>query len=306
MNPSIELRHLRYFLAVAEELHFGRAAARLRISQPPLSQAIRKLEDELGVQLLHRSSRSVVPTPAGLVFAEEARKVLGALDAAIAEGRRAGGARSVVRVGAVHTVALDREQQFFSLVSARDPSLQFEVTHLSSLEQLRHLRSGELDFGVLPLPVPSHGILTEPLFEGDQAVALLPPGHPLASKRTITPKDVSGEVLVTFPRRLNTLVYDWWLSAIGRAGYRFSDIYEVSGTDPRDLILAVAGGSGIGLGSASFVAGADAKPVVSARPLARKLFGPTIAVAWRANGPRHDGVLVALIREVAGELRSRR
>ena len=95
MDPAIELRHLRYYLAVVEELHFGRAAARLGISQPPLSQTIRRLEDELGVQLLQRTSRSVVPTPAGLALAGEARRVLGALECAVAEARRAAGTRSV-------------------------------------------------------------------------------------------------------------------------------------------------------------------------------------------------------------------
>jgi len=88
---GIEVRHLRYFLAVFEELHFGRAAKRLRIAQPPLSQAIRKIESELGVQLFERTSRMVSATAAGGALATEARKVLAAFDTAVAEARRAGG-----------------------------------------------------------------------------------------------------------------------------------------------------------------------------------------------------------------------
>jgi DNA-binding transcriptional LysR family regulator len=87
--PTIELRHLRYFLAVHEELHFRRAAERLRMSQPPLSHAIRQLEAALGVRLFERTSRSVRPTAAGLVFAKEAREVLASVESAVASARRA-------------------------------------------------------------------------------------------------------------------------------------------------------------------------------------------------------------------------
>jgi len=96
-HPAIELRHLRYFLAVSEELHFGRAAQRLHIAQPPLSQAIRKLEQELGVSLLRRTSRVVTQTEAGRIFAEEARNVLASFDRALAEARKAGGVGTIAR-----------------------------------------------------------------------------------------------------------------------------------------------------------------------------------------------------------------
>jgi DNA-binding transcriptional LysR family regulator len=303
MDPAIDLRHLRYFLAVVDELHFGRAAARLRISQPPLSQAIRKLEDELGVQLLQRTSRSVAPTPAGLVFAEEAQRVLGALEAAVAEARRATGARSALRIGAVPMIALARLQRFLTALSARDPSLHTQVMHMSSLEQIRRLRSGELDFGVLHLPQPYRDIEAEPLFNGDRTVALLAHGHRLAGNRVIAPRHVSGETLVMFPRSLNPRVYDAMLAAIDEAGYRFGERYDVKGTDPRDFILAIAEGSGIGLSSTAYAAVSEASTVLVTRSLARRLPPPAVVVAWRASGPRQASGLVDLVRGAAREVR---
>src|SRR5438445_13882616 len=104
-RSTVELRHLRYFLAVFEELHFGRAAARLYMAQPPLSKAIQQLESELGVQLLRRTSRGVVPTDAGHAFAEGALAVLAQVDAAVAEARRTGSV-STLRIGCTPDVAV--------------------------------------------------------------------------------------------------------------------------------------------------------------------------------------------------------
>src|SRR3954469_18279523 len=123
---AIELRHLRYFLAVIEELHFGRAAERLSMRHPPLSQAIRVLEDELGVQLLERTSRSVTATQAGLIFAEEARSVLAGLDRAIAETRRTGGADSPLRIGCIPHLPLEQMQRFLDALQRRDPGTPAE------------------------------------------------------------------------------------------------------------------------------------------------------------------------------------
>jgi DNA-binding transcriptional LysR family regulator len=273
------------------------------MSQPPLSEAIRKLEHELGVQLLQRSSRSVVPTPAGRAFAEEARAVLGALDLAVAEARRAGGASSTVRVGSLPSVGLDKLQRFLRALSSREPNLRTEVTQLSSMEQVRRLGSHELDIGLLHLAVPYAGIQTEPLFEGEDVAALIPTDHPLASKPALEPPDVRGEVLVVLSRTLNPALYDWWVSTIEQAGFRFGDVYEVQSNDPRDVVVAVANGNGISLGTAAYVAVAQASEIVACRPLAAPVTGPEIGVAWKGNGPRNVRGLIDVVREVARELR---
>src|SRR5438876_9163798 len=105
---AIELRHLRYFLAVVEQTHFGHAAEQLHISQPSVSRAIRQLEDQLGVQLLEQGRGGVTTTEAGGVFAEEAAQIVGDLDLAIAEARRAGGVASTLRVGCLELLPIDQ------------------------------------------------------------------------------------------------------------------------------------------------------------------------------------------------------
>jgi DNA-binding transcriptional LysR family regulator len=147
--PSgIELRHLRYFLAVFEELHFGRAAERLHIAQPPLSQAIRKLEQELGVELFERTSRAVKATPAATALAEEARKVLADFDFAVSEARKVGRQDAPLRIGCLSFLPMSRLERFLSELKERDASLRTEVTHMWALEQVEALLRGRLDLGV--------------------------------------------------------------------------------------------------------------------------------------------------------------
>src|SRR2546423_1525620 len=142
---QIELRHLRYFLAVVEELHFGRAAERLYIAQPPLSQAIRRLEEELGVQLLQRTSRVVTATEPGRVFAEEARKVLATFDHAVDAARRAGGTGPALRLGCTPHVPMERLRRFIRAISERDGNVLPHVTHIAAHEQVNLLHAMELD-----------------------------------------------------------------------------------------------------------------------------------------------------------------
>ena len=167
----IELRLLRYFLAVMEELHFGRAAQRLHMSQPPVSQAVRKLEEQLGVDLLERTSRGVVPTEAGRAFAKEARRVLTGVDLAIAEARRAGGADSTLRIGSVLHFPLPPLYRFVRALEDVSLTADPQVMRLPSSEQVRRLRSGELELGTFALAEKHDGLETEPLFRGELLAA---------------------------------------------------------------------------------------------------------------------------------------
>src|SRR4051812_44140356 len=248
---SIDLRHLRYFLAVAEELHFGRAADRLHIAQPPLSQAIRKLEKELGVQLFHRTSRHVVVTEAGLVFAEEARKILVAFDVAVAEARHAGGANAVGRIGCSPFLAASRPQGVVSAIKQRDPRIRTSVAHLVPREQRRRLVSRELDVGIAQTPGDIPGFMTERIFAGEPLMACLPVDHHLTQNDTIRPADVVDEVQIVYPRDENPAIMERFYGPIAEAGYHFREHREAPGLSERDLLFAVAEGTGILLGTRS-------------------------------------------------------
>ena len=238
------------------------------------------------------------------MFADEARNVLGCLDVAIGEARRAGGVDSVVRIGSLPAVPLDRVQRFLVALRAREPSLRTEVTHLGSLEQVKRLRTGELDLGIFPLGVSYQQIRTVPMFPGEPVVALLRADHPLAAKDVLTQRDLSDEVLVVFSHTINSALHDWWLATIDRGGYRFRGIHEVASTDPRDVVLAVAGGWGISLGSTTYVAADGSSASVVPRPIDPPLSHAEVGVAWRESGPRQLRGLVETVLDVTRELRA--
>lgn len=301
---AVELRHLRYFLAVFEELHFGRAAARLRISQPPLSQAIRKLELELGVQLFERTSRMVSATEAGRVLAGEARKVLAGFDTAVAETRRAGGAASPLRIGCVPHLPIQNLLRFLGALHDRDPSTRVQVTHLNFLEQVRALAASELDLGIFPESDGELQIETEALFSGEKLAAFLPPDHPLAEKQVLGPSDLRSQTLVIFPREANPALQDRLLALVEEVGYRFAAVREAGGLNPRDVMLAAADGRGVALGPFSLQDVSDVGGIVIRRQLDPSLSMPDTVVAWRANPPGQLKEKLAVAQEVARELRA--
>ncbi len=300
---GVELRHFRYFLAVAEELHFGRAAARLHIAQPPLSQAIRKLEDEIGVRLFDRTSRHVALTDAGRVLAGEARKVLSDVEVAVAEVRRAGGAGAVLRIGCIHHLPIERLLRLLGALHERDPGSPTQVRHLLGLEQVQELRSGSLDIAIFDQAEDHADLEYEPLFPGERLAVFMPPDHPLAKKQAVGPNDLTREKLVMFNREVNPALHKRVIAGIEDAGYSFAGIEEVGVQNVRDIMLAVAEGRGVAFGPFSFRELTEAGTIVTRRPIEPPVSMPDTVVAWRANSPPQLGAKLELVREVARTLR---
>ncbi|MDO3687242.1 LysR family transcriptional regulator [Micromonospora sp. C28ISP2-4] len=199
----METRELRYFVAVAEELHFGRAARRLGIAQPPLSRAIRQLERRLGVTLLERDSRSVALTAAGSVLLREGRAALDAVDAADRRTRRAGEAVNggpglvlATKAGASSELL----PKLLDAYAAEPDAVPVEVLLCGIGEQERLLRDGRADVALLHLPFDSTtGLDTEELVT-EQQVAVLPAGHPLAGRPHLLMAEVETLPGLPMPR----------------------------------------------------------------------------------------------------------
>lgn len=192
----MELRHLRYFVAVAEELHFLRAAQRLHIEQSPLSRAIKELESNLGVTLLERTTRSTRLTGPGEVFLEEARQVLAAFAQARASAQAAAmGRKGRLRIGFAEGIAQPRLSELLAGYRSGADDVQVTITQASRDEQLKGLLAGSLDAGLSFGPVRRDGITAEVLWS-DAVSAILPSRHPLSTKSDIELKELAHHPLV--------------------------------------------------------------------------------------------------------------
>jgi DNA-binding transcriptional LysR family regulator len=295
----IELRLLRYFLAVVEELHFGRAAKRLHMTQPPLSRAIRKLEDQLGVDLLERSSGGVTPTKAGRAFAEEARGVLSMVDRAVAEARRAGGADAPVRLGSVLHLPVEPLLRLVRALDESDLVSNPEVRRLPAVEQVKRLRSGELDLATFPYAEDHDGLELEPLFPGEPIAAYVARDHPLATKKALGPDDLREGPIFVY-QSANPALWDLCRARFEEAGYRFGNLRDMAGSnDGRDAILAVADGSGVALLPASILETSQAGSIVARLPLDPPVSMPDTVLGWSASPPRQLGNILGRVRRVA-------
>lgn len=250
----MELRHLHYFIAVAEELHFGRAAARLGIAQPPLSQQIRRLEEELGVLLFERSQRHVKLTEGGEAFLREARLVLSQTQqAALAAQRASRGQEGFLSVGFVGSVAFHIFPVLLRAFQRRYPGVELALQELRSHEQVVALHQEKIKVGLLrPMKEQDRaGLHFEPLLE-EELVAVLPEGHPLAAKSHVELGAFAREPVILPPRHSGCgTLHDLVLQVCQREG--FTPRITQQATELQTRIGLVAGGLGVTLVPASLL-----------------------------------------------------
>ncbi|MUM18886.1 LysR family transcriptional regulator [Mycobacterium sp. CBMA271] len=196
----METRELRYFVAVAEELHFGRAANRLAIAQPPLSRAIQQLERRLGVILLHRSTRPISLTAAGQVLLAEARATLDAADAAARRTRRAATAKPGVVLATKAGASSELLARLLAAYAAEPGAVEIEVVLCGPGEQERLLRDGRADVALLQRPYDSTAGFDVEDLHTERQVLILPAGHPLADRPHISTAEVNALIDLPLPR----------------------------------------------------------------------------------------------------------
>ncbi|QLY32807.1 LysR family transcriptional regulator [Nocardia huaxiensis] len=282
MVDGVELRHLRYFLAVASELHFGRAAARLHIAQPALTQQIQRLETLLGTRLFDRTSRSVALTPAGAVLRERATAILGHADRDLDEVTRIGqGSQGRLYLGFVPSVLPLEPLRGVREFRERYPLVQVELVEGFTTRLMEQLGHGALDTAIVRDPDPQPGIHTAPLVT-EPFMAVLPADHPDAGRDSITGAELGDNPLVFFPRAAGGLAHDKNLAPLLDAGCRPRVVQE--GTTWTTILYLVAQGLGVTIAprSATFTA-PDTVRIV---PLAGTEASTTIYVATRADDDR--------------------
>lgn len=264
----MELRHLRYFIAVAEECHFGRAAQRLHIAQPPLSQQIRQLEAELGVQLLTRTTRRVDLTPAGARYLERARTILAGVEAAGEEATLiADGRIGRVAIGFTGSATYELLPSLSRRLRIQSPGLELDLRgELLTPRQVTSLLDGTLDVGFLRPPVRVPEIDVHPL-RSEPLVVVLPASHAQASQEQITLSDLASEPFITYPSHHRSVVHDAVADACQAAGFtaRSTEVAETS-----TLVSFVAAGLGVALVPASVqhlhITGAVYRPLAGTAP----------------------------------------
>ena len=271
----MELRQLRYFVAVAEELHFRRAAARLHISQPPLSQQIRALEEELGFALLVRTRRRVDLTPAGAAFLRDARALLSELEGAVAGARRINaGETGRVRISFVGSALFSIVPGTVERFRRSRPGVEIELRERATVDQLRAVRAGAADVGLVRPPIENDGELRVQTVLRERTVAALPAGHPLAALRRVPLRRLAAEPLVLFPRDQAPGLHDLLIGSLAGAGAAPRVIQYAP--EMLTIIGLVAAGTGVSLVPASV--GRLALDGVAYRPMAGAPLSELVAI----------------------------
>jgi DNA-binding transcriptional LysR family regulator len=302
----MELRHLRYFVAVAEELNFSRAAGRMYLSQPALSQQIRKLERELGVSLFFRTKNHVELTEAGLALLEGSRRVLVLVEQTARVAREVGGAEvRHLRVGfpeyANHTPVADALQTF----RRRYPYVELEehetFTLQETLQQSDKLHRGTLDIGFMLRPEQDELLEIEHVLD-IELVAALPEGHPLAGRDEISMKDLSDERLILFSRSFHPRSYDYVVRCCRDAGFepRVVQRKEPQLYSGATTYRMVDSGIGVGIVARPVVSGYKQYDVIF-KPLRDPAPSLDLVAAWRREDPSPNlQAFLEVVRELGG------
>jgi DNA-binding transcriptional LysR family regulator len=292
---SIELRLLRYAIAVAEELHFGRAAKRLNLSAPALSKQIKDLETAIGYLLFERKTREVALTPAGIAFVAEARQALVRVERAVECGYAASrGDTGVLSLGYSPWFRPSLLVALHTVFAERVPRTRLALHSAYSMTQVELILKGTLHAGIIELPADGEGLETQCVWH-DELVVALPTNHPLASCPEIDRQDLATESIIGIGKSLNPSLHQHFLESCQWLGFAPRIAHEISTLS--ELFDLVGAGAGIGFAKRS-----TAGRVSEAGVVFRELSGPKLfietGVAYRLNNKSEAlRVLIALLHE---------
>ncbi|KYC42372.1 LysR family transcriptional regulator [Scytonema hofmannii PCC 7110] len=245
----MELRHLRYFVVIAEELHFGRAAERLHMTQQPLSQQIRQLEAEIGVLLFHRTKRRVQLTEAGKAFLEEARQILHKASQAVEMARQvARGENGRLTVGFSGFATYSLLPKVLRIFRERFPLVELELEEMTSSAQVQALQNRQIHLGLMIPPIPDTELVQEPILR-EPLVVILPETHPLATQSELKLSALANESFILVSRHLEPGYYDLCISLFQQAG--FSPKVFQKASQKQTILGLVSAGMGVSLAPAS-------------------------------------------------------
>jgi DNA-binding transcriptional LysR family regulator len=298
----VELRHLRYFAAVGEEQHYGRASRRLRVAQPSLSRQIQNLEEELGFKLLDRLPRGVALSPAGKLFLDDARQILHAVGEATVRARRvARGQSGTLRVAFAENASWrgimpDSVRRFREL----QPNAELQLQPASSLEQVDGLRSGRIDIGFLNF-MPKADPDLDQLIVAVQPIELaVPRGHALIRLKKLRLRNLTDADFVWFPRRANPAFYDQLMHECYCGGLKSPHIIQ-EGLNEATVLSLISTGLGVGWVLASARWRCPQSVVILS--VADLTVSVTLSLAWRRDNTSR--LLANFIEEVKRLVRVR-
>ncbi len=278
----MELRHLRYFVAIGEEQHYGRAARRLRVAQPALSRQIQDLEEEVGFKLFERLPRGVKLSVAGKLFLEDARRIPQEISAAaVRAGRVASGRSGTLRIGFTENsswrgVVPDSFRRF----REQQPDAELQLQPEASLVQLEAIRSGRLDAGFVNFMPKSDPELNQLLVARQHVELAAPRSHPLTRLKKVRLRDLMEALFIWFPRRSNPAFYDQLMLKCYRGGLKSPRIVQEGVNEPTILSLV---STGMGVGWVLATARWRCPESVVILPVVDLNMPLTLALVWRKD-----------------------